>query len=222
MGRQLLVAAAGLFGALICATSALADVRITDQPYVRHDGGSDLTIASCSSDVTDPAPDAPTPTPAADEGGGERQQNEPTAAVNPLNVDRMTAGANDYCAVPTTTDAWAGFYYSSNRARRGRTACSRLSERHLGRGSRVAAARLRRQRRRSGAGLGSRQPSLLRRNRVQPDEAGNGSIWVAATTGARRSPSRTTSTRRSSRGGRRPRSAWDCSRTRWSSRPTTA
>jgi hypothetical protein len=26
----------------------------------------------------------------------------------------MTAGSNDYCSVPTTTDAYAGFYYSSN------------------------------------------------------------------------------------------------------------
>src|SRR5262245_59272182 len=101
MRRQLLVAAAGLLGALTFATGALADVRITDQPYVRHDGGSDVTIASCSSDVTDPTPDAGTPTPAADEGAGERQQNEPTAAVNPLNVAKMTAGANDYCTVPT-------------------------------------------------------------------------------------------------------------------------
>ena len=26
----------------------------------------------------------------------------------------MTAGSNDYCTVPTTTDAWAGFYYSGD------------------------------------------------------------------------------------------------------------
>ena len=83
-------------------------------PYVRHDGGTDVTIASCSSDVTDPTPDAATPTPAADEGGGERQQNEPAAAVDPLTPSRMTAGSNDYCSVPTTTDAYAGFYYSSD------------------------------------------------------------------------------------------------------------
>ena len=25
----------------------------------------------------------------------------------------MTAGSNDYCTVPTTTDAYAGFYYSN-------------------------------------------------------------------------------------------------------------
>jgi hypothetical protein len=88
--------------ALALAAPATADVRITDQPYVRHDGGTDASIASCSSDAPGTA------------AGGERQQNEPTAAVDPLNPSHMTAGANDYCTVPTTTDSWAGFYYSSN------------------------------------------------------------------------------------------------------------
>jgi hypothetical protein len=26
----------------------------------------------------------------------------------------MTAGSNDYCSVPTTTDAYAGFYFSTD------------------------------------------------------------------------------------------------------------
>jgi hypothetical protein len=84
------------------ALAASADVKITDQPYVRHDGGSDATIASCSSD-------APGPTDA-----GERQANEPAATVAPNNSLHMTAGANDYCATPTSGDVWAGFYYSSD------------------------------------------------------------------------------------------------------------
>jgi hypothetical protein len=114
--RRLLTASAMLtLAAAVLAPLAAADVGITDRPYVRHDGGTDVTIASCSSDATDPALDAPTPTPAADEGGGERQQNEPAAAVDPLSPLRMTAGSNDYCAVPTTTDAYGGFYYSSDR-----------------------------------------------------------------------------------------------------------
>jgi hypothetical protein len=100
--------------AAMTAATASADVKITDRPYVRHDGGTDITIQSCSSDATDVTPDAPTPTPPADEGGGERQQNEPAAAVDPLHPNRMTAGSNDYCAVPTTTDAYAGFYWSND------------------------------------------------------------------------------------------------------------
>jgi hypothetical protein len=115
MRRFSLAVAAFWVVATTFTLAASADVRITDQPYVRHDGGTDITIASCSSDATDPTPDNPLPTPAADEGAGERQQNEPTAAVNPLDPNKMTAGANDYCPVATVGDAWAGFYYSSNK-----------------------------------------------------------------------------------------------------------
>ena len=103
MKRFTLAVAGSLAVAATFALTASADVRITDQTYVRHDGGSDATILSCNSD-------APGTT-----AGGERQQNEPTAAINPLDVNKMTAGANDYCTVPTVGDAWAGFYYSSNK-----------------------------------------------------------------------------------------------------------
>src|SRR6266545_4085263 len=85
MKRFLLPAATCVLVALALAVSAGADVKVTDRDYVRND-----------------------------EGGGERQQNEPTAAVNPNNTSRMTAGSNDYCALPTTTDAYAGFYYTTN------------------------------------------------------------------------------------------------------------
>ena len=34
------------------ATALLADVKVTDQTYVRHDGGSDPVITSCGSDAT--------------------------------------------------------------------------------------------------------------------------------------------------------------------------
>jgi hypothetical protein len=114
MKRFFLPVAPCLLVGLALAMSASADVKVTDRDYVRHDGGTDVTIQSCSSDFTDTTADAPTPTPANDEGGGERQQNESTAAVNPNNTSRMTAGSNDYCALPTTTDAYAGFYYTTN------------------------------------------------------------------------------------------------------------
>jgi hypothetical protein len=95
MKRVFTLAAAGWsLASLAVAAPALADVKISDQAYVRHDGGTDASIAACSID--------------------NRQQNEPTVAVDPANPSLMTAGANDYCTVPTTGDVWAGFYYSSN------------------------------------------------------------------------------------------------------------
>jgi hypothetical protein len=94
MKRLVLALAACLGTAAAFALSASADVKITDLGYVRHDGGTDATIARCSID--------------------NRQANEPTAAVNPTNHSLMTAGANDYCTVPTAGDVWAGFYYSSD------------------------------------------------------------------------------------------------------------
>jgi hypothetical protein len=115
MKRLAFALVAGLAVAATLALGAGAEVRITDQLYVRDAPGTDITIDSCNSDFTDVTPDAPAPTPGTDEGGGERQQNEPTAAVNPLDPMKMTAGANDYCTVPTVTDTWAGFYYSSDR-----------------------------------------------------------------------------------------------------------
>jgi hypothetical protein len=101
MRRALSVAVAGI-AAIAAAAPVSADTNITDRPYVRHDGGTDVTITTCNSDAP------------ANPNAGERQQNEPTAAVDPLDVMKMTSGANDYCPVPTTTDAWAGFYYSSD------------------------------------------------------------------------------------------------------------
>src|ERR671924_579776 len=45
--------AAALFAlaALAFVSAAGADTNITDRPYVRHDGGTDTTIAACNSDA---------------------------------------------------------------------------------------------------------------------------------------------------------------------------
>jgi hypothetical protein len=104
--RHVLLAASCALVAAVTAVPAFADTNVTDRPYVRQGGGSDVTIADCTSDATTPAPGG--------DGSGERQQNEPTVAVNPLDSSKVTAGANDYCPVQTTTDAWAGFYYSTD------------------------------------------------------------------------------------------------------------
>jgi hypothetical protein len=47
-------------------------------------------------------------------GTDRRQQNEPTLAIDPRNTAIRTSGSNDYCAIPTNRDAWAGFYRSND------------------------------------------------------------------------------------------------------------
>jgi hypothetical protein len=89
-------------GLTIAALSPSSDVAVTDRAYVRHDGGTDPTILGCS----DNAPGVT--------AGGNRQQNEPTVAINPSNPSIMVAGSNDYCTVPRTADAWMGFYVSTD------------------------------------------------------------------------------------------------------------
>lgn len=95
--------------ALLLAAGTLADTRVTDQQYVRHDGGSDAVIASCSSDATTPGPGG--------DAGGNRQANEPTVAIKPDDPSVIVAGANDYCTVPSFADSWEGVYVSANGGR---------------------------------------------------------------------------------------------------------
>jgi hypothetical protein len=80
------------------------DVLVTDRPYIRHDAGVDVTIASCGSDATTPG--------AGGDLGGNRQQNEPAVAINPRNLRLIAASANDSCTVVQTADGWLGFYVS--------------------------------------------------------------------------------------------------------------
>lgn len=76
------------------ANAAATDVKVSDQTYVRYDGGSDPVLAGCSVN--------------------NRQQNEPSIAVAAHNPLLMVAGSNDYCTVPATGGNWAGFYYTAD------------------------------------------------------------------------------------------------------------
>jgi hypothetical protein len=82
------------------APTASSNVPVTDQTYVSADvmGGtgnySDGVLTRCSTD--------------------NRQQNEPTLAIDPRNPSVWTSGSNDYCTTPTAGDAWAGFYRSTD------------------------------------------------------------------------------------------------------------
>ena len=47
-------------------------------------------------------------------GTNRRQQNEPSAAVDPRNPDIVVAGSNDYCTVEGAAGTWTGFYRSTD------------------------------------------------------------------------------------------------------------
>ena len=74
--RHFILAVAAFGAAAMFASVATADVKITDQTYVRHDGGTDSIDRRCNNDAPGVA------------SGGERQQNEPTAAVDPMTRTR--------------------------------------------------------------------------------------------------------------------------------------
>jgi hypothetical protein len=108
MRRTTLVVALGASVTLALATAAQAavttggsdgtDDKVSDHAYVRHDGGTDAAIQECNSDASDPAPVAAT----ADDldpndGGGEKQQNEPATAVDPTDPTHVVASWNEYC-----------------------------------------------------------------------------------------------------------------------------
>jgi hypothetical protein len=102
MRKLLTISALAAAVCLTVAAAALADVRVTDQPYVRHDGGTDAAIAACSND-------SPGTT-----AGGNRQANEPAVAINPAEPRFVVASSNDYCGLPVFGDAWQGIYVSKD------------------------------------------------------------------------------------------------------------
>ena len=101
------------------AVDAVDDL-VSDQLYVRHDGGTDAAIELCNSQ--DPA-----------DFGNNIQNNEPFSVVSPTNPDLIVAGWNDYCS------DWMGLGVLDRRRRDlDELARPRLSAGHLGRGHAVA------------------------------------------------------------------------------------
>jgi hypothetical protein len=80
---------------LDAALAAVAAATVIDQAYIKANGRPpDAATIACSTN--------------------NRQQNEPTVAINPTAPTRLTSGANEYCTVPVTGNSWAGFYYSAD------------------------------------------------------------------------------------------------------------
>jgi hypothetical protein len=102
-------------GAAAQTPSADGDDKVTGQPYIRHDGGTDAGIAHCNNAATAPAGDNNPNDGDADsnDGGSRRQGNEPYSVVDPTNTNDVYAGWNDYCLTDLGA-GWQGFAYSRN------------------------------------------------------------------------------------------------------------
>ena len=121
----------GLIGAMLVAVVVMppgvasaatigTDSRVTQQTYVRHDGGTDPTIEGCNNLV---------PT---DTVGNLLQKNEPFSVVDPQDPDIVIAGWNDYCS------DWMGLGFSiDGGADVDQLARAGLPGRHVDRGDAV-------------------------------------------------------------------------------------
>lgn len=91
------------------------DDRVTEQAWVRHDGGTDQAIDHCNDDSTDPAADDIEDDGDIDsnDGGSRRQNNEPYSVIDPTDPDVVISGWNDYCLADLGA-GWQGFGYSTD------------------------------------------------------------------------------------------------------------
>jgi hypothetical protein len=102
--RSAVLLAAGTVAAATVSLGAAADAAVgpdrpvtLDSPYVKANGRTPTpgdAITTC--------------------GTNRRQQNEPTAAIDPANTAVVTSGSNDYCTVELAGGTWAGFYRSTD------------------------------------------------------------------------------------------------------------
>src|SRR3954454_17347764 len=102
-------------GAALLATAASAlALAFTNAPSAGAAAGPDHP-ASVDRPYVKANARAPTPGDAtATCGTNRRQENEPTAAINPRAPRIITSGANEYCTVEGNGNTWVGFYRSTN------------------------------------------------------------------------------------------------------------
>jgi hypothetical protein len=82
------------------AAAGPLDSRVSDQTFVRHDGGSDAGIARCN----DPDPST---------GSSNERVNEPSVAIDPGEPSFIAAGANEYCS-DALRRGWQGLATSND------------------------------------------------------------------------------------------------------------
>ena len=113
LASALILAMGSVGGAIAQTPSADGDDKVTGQPYVRHDGGTDAGIDHCNDSGTDEAADDDPDDGDVDsnDGGSRRQGNEPFSIVDPTDPDTVVAGWNDYCLTDLGA-GWQGFAYS--------------------------------------------------------------------------------------------------------------
>ncbi len=101
LGVAALTSAAALVGAPALAASTTGDGPVSvDAPYTKANARPippDDAISRC--------------------GTNRRQQNEPTAAVDPRSPNIVTSGSNDYCTVELAGGTWTGYYRSTDGGR---------------------------------------------------------------------------------------------------------
>ena len=91
-----------LFALLLLGVSALPQVRAAHVI-----AGTDVKVTNDNNNV-----DGGTPNPSFD--AKNRQANEPSIAISPVNPNIIAAGGNDYRMVPVFGDAWFGVYVSTD------------------------------------------------------------------------------------------------------------
>lgn len=100
--------------ALLAAAAAAATLALSNAPSAGAAGGPDHAV-SVDRPYVKANGRAPTTGDAiATCGTNRRQENEPTAAINPRAPRIITSGANEYCTVEGNGNSWVGFYRSTN------------------------------------------------------------------------------------------------------------